>query len=130
MANLVEISHGYEPEGAYCTKAFLTAYGFHVVIQNEHHLAVNPALRVALGGYRLLIPKSEAEEAQDLLRSVNVGEISADDSDQPVCLECGYIGLQRKRSWIWFLIALAQGIPFVPYRNKLTCSDCGATQQR
>ena len=99
----MEIAHFYEPEEAYCAKGYLRSFGIETIIQNEHHLTVNPMMRIALGGYPLLVVAGQAEEARQAL-----AEISRQQHEP----------ISRKRNWFWLPIALGSGVPFVPSRRS------------
>ncbi len=70
MGNLIEIAGFYDPEETYCAKGLLQSHGIEAIVQNEHHLTMAPWLRVALGGYRLLIISDLAEDARRILDGV------------------------------------------------------------
>ena len=101
MGGLIEIAHFYEPEEAYCAKGYLQSLGIETIIQNEHHLATNPMMRVALGGYPLLAASAHAEEARFALANI------PEQQRQP-----------RKKNWFWLPVALSYGVPFVPTRRE------------
>jgi len=69
MRKLVEIAHFHDPEEAFCACSYLDSHGVVTIIKNEHHLTVQPFLRVGLGGYPLLAANADAELAQELLHN-------------------------------------------------------------
>jgi hypothetical protein len=104
MGRLVEIAHFYDPEEAYCAKGFLLAHGIQTIFQNEHYVTVDPALRFALGGYRMLALSEFEETAREALESIH-GQAGEDDPD-PI--------QKTPHNWLWLPIAFLVGIPFVP----------------
>ncbi|PQA87494.1 hypothetical protein [Hyphococcus luteus] len=113
MGRLVEIARFYDPEEAYCARGYLRSCGIETFVQNEHHLAVAPHLRVALGGYGLFLTDALADEAKaalmDLDAEKNAGRAGVvDDEVYPA-----------KRNWFWLPIAFITATPFVPvYKSK------------
>ncbi len=99
MGNLVEIAAFFDPEEAYCARGYLQSYGVDAILQNEHHLATAPWLRVALGGYRLMAPSEQVREAQELLEKVQPLKDSS---------------LAGKKNWIWLPVAFMSAVPFMP----------------
>jgi hypothetical protein len=113
MSNLVEIANFLAPEEAVCANSFLQSRGINSFLRNEHHLTVDPALRVALGGYALVCPRSQFDKATLELRSVQ----SIDLPDDKI-----HSGKwKRRRNWLWLPIGLSYGVPFIPiYRTFWT----------
>ncbi|MEZ5955465.1 MAG: hypothetical protein R3C13_14305 [Hyphomonas sp.] len=120
----VRIATFYGPEEAYCARGLLQASGFDAVILNEHHLNMNPALRVALGGYELAVPAPDETAARTLLRETTMAPPPAADDDH-ICLRCGARELVRLKNWLWIPLIVQFGIPFIPARRKLKCQSCG-----
>ncbi|MCA8897700.1 MAG: hypothetical protein H6847_12345 [Hyphomonas sp.] len=123
--SLTQVATYYDPEEAYCAKGFLESCGFDVYLVNEHHLAANPAFRVALGGYALAVPASAAKEA--LLCLDEVPDRPPATHDTAICAQCGGTHILRKRRLVWLPLALAAGVPFLPFRRQRRCADCGHT---
>ncbi len=114
--SIVEIARYLDPEEALCARGFLESAGCPVVLTGEHHLSVEPYLRVALGGYRLLVPIDEAAVASRLLAEPEAGT-EADEGGQDAALR------RPHRNWVWiatffltpFLFGALPGDPFVPF---------------
>jgi len=70
MGNLVEIARFYEPEEAFCASSYLQSFDIVVIIQNEYHLTIDPAMRIGLGGFRLLVSSEAATSATSHLADV------------------------------------------------------------
>lgn len=112
MSRLVEIAHIYDPEEAFCVRAYLRSAGVYCVLQNEHHLGSAPWMRVALGGYRLLVVDDEAEDAKSLIENA----LGAEQFSDNLAAFSRHAGVQshRRKDILWFPIALAWGVPFLP----------------
>ena len=106
MGSLVEIARFYDPEEAYCAQGYLRSYGIDTIIQNEHHLAMNPSLRVALGGYGLLGFADVKEEARAALE-----EIPLEAADSVITTDMELIS---PRKWYLAPVAVISGVPFLP----------------
>jgi hypothetical protein len=72
-------------ESEACQSA-LTAAGFTVVGADKFLLQVDPALGPALGGFRLGVPASQAEDARQFLAAAETGELSEGMLE---CQACG-----------------------------------------
>ena len=66
-------------------RAALVAAGFRVAGADQFLLQVDPALGPALGGFRLAVPRSEAEEARSFLAAADGGELAAGLGECPTC---------------------------------------------
>ena len=107
MARLVEIARFPDPEAAHCARALLESDGVFAILHNEHHIAADPAMRVALNGVGLFCLDAEAADAQSLLASA----APSDAGEEPTP--------GRKRNWLWLLLSVYGEAPFVPvYRRK------------
>jgi|GEM_PF-1365362 len=124
--SLTRIATFYDPEEAYCARSFLESHGFEVCLLNEHHLTANPAFRVALGGFGLAVPTTDAESARQALREIETGpEASPPDA----CVSCGSTDLVRARRMSWLPLALMSGVPFLPLQRARKCAACGKRVQ-
>lgn len=112
MSSLVEIANIYSPEEAFCVRACLRSAGIYCVLQNEHHLSSAPWMRVALGGYRLLVLEDEADQAKSVIENALCTEQNVGNAD--ACPEFSEQQPPRRRDILWFPIALAWGVPFLP----------------
>ena len=71
-------------ESEACRSA-LTAAGFTVAGADKFLLQVDPALGPALGGFRLGVPASQAEDARQFLAAAETGELSEGLLQCPAC---------------------------------------------
>lgn len=118
MGNLSTIAQFADPEETYCAKGFLHARGIDCIIQNDHHLTMAPSLRVALGGYRLMVIRSFADDAKAALDEVAAS--NSDDGAAQQTQEGDDSGEQYKKAknWLWLPIAFAHGVPFLPAKKR------------
>lgn len=117
MGQLSAIAQFADPEEAYCAKGFLRARGIDCIIQNDHHLTMAPWLRVALGGYRLMVIDAFADDAKAALEEVDALN-SDDDLAQHAQQGNDFGGQKRKaKNWLWFPVAFLSAVPFLPSRK-------------
>ncbi len=113
-------------EAEACRSALLAA-GFRVVGQDECLLRLDPALGPALGGFRLAVPASEADDARSYLAAAESGALGAG------LLECGRCGSgdvasERKASrGGTFLNTFIVGPVVQDVTISFRCRTCGAT---
>ena len=101
MGHLTEIARFFDPEEAYCAKSFLESEGVPVLLQNEHHLSVDPTLRIALKGYGLFTLHEHVEEAKETLNIINAQKVEK-------------IKERKQQEWLWLPVAFLMGTPFLP----------------
>jgi hypothetical protein len=75
-----------------------------------------PSLRVALGGFRLLVVSEEREQAASILESVRTS-VSAESAEPLLGHKSEQTERRRKRDWLWLPIAFMWGAPFIPPRR-------------
>ena len=92
-------------------RAFLEAEGIRVVYPDGHVLAIDPGLFVAMGFYKLQVPRSQVEQARELLDAWDAAELvdeafgeSEDDSEAPVS---NHASTTRRWAWIWLAVLVA-----------------------
>ncbi len=123
MSLLRDIGTIYDPEEAYVAHGFLRANGFHALLDNVAMLGVDPTMRVALGGHRLLVPAAEAEEASALLRAAR----AASNKAARPCPACGGEDYRRPKGWLFpaaFLFLFGAIAPFARNSGYLECRHC------
>ena len=104
MARLVDIYWFLDPEEAICVRSLLNAHGVEVWIPEEFHMTSAPALRLALGGYRIVVLDAQAADATAIMRASI--ETTFEEASEPA---------QRPpRNWTWIPIALLWSVPFLP----------------
>lgn len=106
-------------------RSALDAAGFHVLSADEYTLRVDPALSPVLGGLRLMVPGSEAEDARAFLAAADDGQLSAGLIQ---CASCGStdIGIERDVSRSGTLVnTLFSGVAVPDVTITYRCRACG-----
>lgn len=77
-----------------------------------------PWLRVALGGYRLLVMSEFENDAAGILSAVS--RIANDEHAAPTTQDnkTKEPPAGRAKNWFWLPIAVAWGVPFIPVRKS------------
>jgi len=115
-------------ESEACRSA-LEAAGFNVAGEDQFLLQVDPALGPALGGFRLAVPLSEAEEARAFLAAAEEGALSEGLLE---CSACGSTAVMTDREVSrtgTFMNTFLVGPVVQDVKISFRCADCGATWQ-
>lgn len=121
MTRLVELAIFYDPEEALCAQGAVRAGGCFTLLQNEHHLATAPWLRVALGGYRLCVLEDDAERARLVLGNALDDTVPAEPADAVLEDNAADKHIRSRKNWLWLPVVFATTIPFVPtFKNGRT----------
>jgi hypothetical protein len=126
MVPIVRFATVVESEA--CRSALLAA-GFRVAGEDEFLLRVDPALGPALGGFRLAVPMSEAEDARSFLAAADRGELSTGLLE---CSACGSTAVVAEREVSragTFMNTLLVGPVVQDVTVSFRCRGCGATWQ-
>jgi hypothetical protein len=121
-------SFGTVVESEACRSA-LTAAGFTVAGEDQFLLQVDPALGPALGGFRLGVPATEAEDARLFLAAADSGQLAEGTLE---CSACGSTNVEARRetSRAGTLMNTFFVGPVVPDASiSFRCRDCGGTWQ-
>ncbi len=113
-------------ESEACRSA-LTAAGFTVAGEDQFVLQVDPALGPALGGFRLGVPASEAEEARHFLVVADSGELAEGMLE---CSACGSTNVETQRGTSrsgTILNTLLVGPVVRDVTISFRCRSCGET---
>lgn len=127
-----EIARFYDADEAQIAAGYLRAQGFDVSLLDQGMLAVEPHLRLALGGYRLMATASEAHMATVELEKVRGEPETRSHLAGHVCENCGSNRMRRIRSPLMpflFLVTLGGLLPFSSATKNLRCSACGHKQR-
>lgn len=93
--SLTEIARFADLTEAQIAASRLRADGLPVLVQNEHWGAANFTMGIAMGGFRLWVPDSEAEDARALIAHLRAGRAPADLDDPPPTASAGWRGVAR-----------------------------------
>jgi hypothetical protein len=91
-------------------------------------LSNEPFYRVALGGYRVLVPAHQASLARELLDTVRQDMGKAGYMfDGVACSQCGGARFRREKTLLLgAMLTLLAGTPFARNTGRLRCVNCGA----
>ena len=109
-------------------KGLLESEGIDVVLRDEHLVTANWMLSNALGGVRLMVPISSADDANRLLQQASRGELALDDEESALlCPECGSGRITAgSRSWrVAFAALMLLNLPLPYTRASMSCLACG-----
>jgi len=130
MGTLVQVATYIDPEEAFVAQSYLRSGNIISWLNNEYILNANPALRVGVMGFRLIVPEEESELAREALhqipKSLPAGEKI---SEARACSTCGGKAFLRRRHQWFFPIAYFFGAPFLPYAKLVECKTCGHVQE-
>lgn len=121
-----EVGRFYEVGEAEVAAGFLRSLGIEVTLPEQHALGAQPELRIAFGGYRLLV-----EDKDYHLASVELQKVR-DRHQNPKCPSCGQTSLRRERRWSlpslmnvsFALIGTLFAAPFARGAKSFSCSEC------
>lgn len=81
--SLVEVARFAGLQEAQIAAARLRASGYPVLVQNEHWGGIDFTMSIAMGGFRVWAPESEAGEAKALIASLRGGRPDFEAGDEP-----------------------------------------------
>ncbi len=100
--------------------ALLRSEGFDATLANENFLRQHWFHVFAYGGYRVMLPSTEASRAIPLLAAYRAGELSLDEAtiDTPACLPCAGVDthadpLPRRQVFLLFIVCALFGDAFL-----------------
>ena len=123
MSNLHEIGAIYDPEEACVALSFMVAHGYQAQLANYDFLLIAPTHRIALGGFRLLVPGSQNEDAFAFFQAARKEPNRAGSS----CPNCGGEDYRRIKGWLFpalFFFLLWTIVPFAWNTGYLECRRC------
>jgi len=105
-------------------KSELESFGIEGQLRDVGAIGANWLWSNALGGIKVQVPESQADEARLILEAEPEGEIDAPAAE--VCPGCGgghtHYYLDKRGSFLTWLIL---GVPVVPAFSRMVCADCG-----
>jgi hypothetical protein len=105
-------------------KSELEAFGIQGQLRDAAAIGANWLWSNALGGVKVQVPESQADEARLILEAEPECEIDAPAA--AVCPGCGgghtRYYLDKRGSFLTWLIL---GVPVIPAFSRMVCADCG-----
>lgn len=114
------------PYEAQIAKTQLEAAEIPARIENEHTINMDWLYSNALGGVRLLVPESYAEEAKALLAQDFSQDLEQQFGASESCPKCGSIDIQpyTEGKGPAYVVFLLLGFPLFSYKNGMRCRQC------
>lgn len=116
------------PYEAQIARAKLDSEGIPAYIADEHTINMQWLYSNALGGVRLQVPQSFAQQAIEVLaEDCSETLIHQEGIDLITCTECGSTDTEAHqigRRWA-FLVFLGLDFPLFPVKNTVRCRECG-----
>ncbi|MGY5514044.1 putative signal transducing protein [Vibrio antiquarius] len=123
------------PHEAHIARASLDSIGIESYITDEHTVNTQWLYSNAMGGVRLMVAKSDAEDAKQILSSdfsESLENELAVDEGKDVCPNCGskelYTFTKGKRPA--FLVFILLGFPLFFYKHGYKCKQCGEFSEK
>ncbi|NVC52685.1 putative signal transducing protein [Vibrio diabolicus] len=123
------------PHEAHIARASLDSVGIESYIADEHTVNTQWLYSNAIGGVRLMVAESDAEDAKQILSSdfsESLENELAVDVGKDVCPNCGskelYTFTKGKRPA--FLVFILLGFPLFFYKHGYKCKQCGEFSER
>ncbi|MGY5820738.1 putative signal transducing protein [Vibrio chemaguriensis] len=123
------------PHEAHIARASLDSIGIESYIADEHTVNTQWLYSNAMGGVRLMVAKSDAEDAKQILSSdfsESLENELAVDEGKDVCPNCGskelYTFTKGKRPA--FLVFILLGFPLFFYKHGYKCKQCGEFSEK
>lgn len=125
LTTIARYSFPYEAQIA---RAKLESEGVPAFVADENTINMQWLYSNALGGVRLQVPSSYAEQAMSILSEDMSEEVDAElGADASACTFCGGKNLEpfQKGRRIAFLVFIGLNFPLFPFKNTTKCKDCG-----
>ncbi|HHF0553481.1 putative signal transducing protein [Vibrio diabolicus] len=123
------------PHEAHIARASLDSVEIESHIADEHTVNTQWLYSNAIGGVRLMVAESDAEDAKQILSSdfsESLENELAVDEGKDVCPNCGskelYTFTKGKRPA--FLVFILLGFPLFFYKHGYKCKQCGEFSER
>lgn len=136
MKDWIEVTSFTYPHEAHLAKSLLEASDIDVIIKDEYTVQVNNFLSNAIGGVKIFVEESNAQEAFLLLK--NAGYIETDCSEKKIVIDtfssesktiCPYcksenVVKKQMPGYFYILSILLLGFPLPFLRKIYYCYDC------
>ncbi|EJG0028009.1 DUF2007 domain-containing protein [Vibrio alginolyticus] len=123
------------PHEAHIARASLDSVGIESYIADEHTVNTQWLYSNAIGGVRLMVDESDAEDAKQILSSDFSESLGIEvdvDEEKDVCPKCGSKDLfaftKGKRPA--FLVFILLGFPLFFYKHGYKCKQCGEFSEK
>ncbi len=129
MTGLRQAALFFDAEEAQVAAGYLRANDIDALLPDHNSLTAMPHYRVALGGYRVLVPSFDLEKAHDLLAKA---EETAEE-EAPHCWMCGGRKFAPVKTWFpsaILLLLIGLIFPFAKNTPNLQCVNCGSRLSR
>lgn len=133
MSELVSIATFHDSGEAHVACGFLNANGIDAILADSETLSNLPFHQIALGGYRMLVPREQAHVARTLLNAVQSEEApeGGHHIDEIRCTQCGGKSfIREKRKILPSLLLFFIGAPAHLNSKRLRCTNCGAITEQ
>jgi hypothetical protein len=137
---LVTVATFREPFEAHMFRSRLEVEGIPAMVAHENHVGMNWLWSTGLGGAKVQVPGSWADEARAVERRCRDGDFTAElkselgDLDDRLCPACGSNRYWKRRPIVQavFCIVLMFGFgkPIPPWSWVRFCENCGAKWRR
>ncbi|MCS0417381.1 DUF2007 domain-containing protein [Vibrio diabolicus] len=125
----------FNSRSLYLTRASLDSVGIESHIADEHTVNTQWLYSNAMGGVRLMVAESDAEDAKQILSSDFSESLESElavDEGKDVCSNCGskelFAFTKGKRPA--FLVFILLGFPLFFYKHGYKCKQCGEFSER
>ncbi|MCK8112991.1 DUF2007 domain-containing protein [Vibrio sp. 2CM40D] len=123
------------PHEAHIARASLDSVGIESYIADEHTVNTQWLYSNAIGGVRLMVAESDAEDAKQILSSdfsESLGNEVDVDEEKDVCPKCGSKDLFAftKGKSPAFLVFILLGFPLFFYKHGYKCKQCGEFSEK
>jgi hypothetical protein len=124
---LVTVGSYIDPIQAHIASGRLESEGIPVVVADEHYIWANWMLSNALGGVKVQVPASYAEQSRQILSDLAHGEYALEEENPQLCPRCSSEDIEPQRtSWkLAFLGLFVLHLPLPYRRNRMKCRHCG-----
>lgn len=130
--NLVTFRTFDNPINAHITKTKLESQGIECFLFDEYINTLNPLFNVTVGGIKLKIRSEDTEDAENIIREVEV-EKSLDENDRIIeCPKCnsqelysGFKSMKGLKGVLSAIVSFALMVYPVYYKTVYRCKNCG-----
>jgi hypothetical protein len=118
------------PHEAYLACSALESAGIDAVIADEHIIAMDWMLAIAVGGIKIRVRAKDLEAAREFLAESAEASRVERNNDREACPRCGgreHMSRVTTGKALALLSWFVAGAPVWPVRRRLHCRDCGYT---